>query len=133
MICFTLILTLLAPMATSATTAAEVSASESSCLDSCGNITNISFPFSVSNNLTSCSSSYMNNPYLHLLCNQTEGKLYALSDPVYTEPDSQLTRLEVISIRPDNLIVQIATADKGISQMVPNEFNCTMVKYSRRL
>ena len=121
MIPFILILTMLPRIAASAAAAAEISA----CLDSCGSITNISFPFSVSNNLTSCSSPYMNNPYLHLLCNQTEGKLYALPDPVYTERDSQLTRLEVISIRTDSLIVEIATVDKGISQMVPDESNCT--------
>ena len=121
MIPFILILTMLPRIAASAAAAAEISA----CLDSCGSITNISFPFSVSNNLTSCSSPYMNNPYLHLLCNQTEGKLYALPDPVYTERDSQLTRLEVISILTDSLIVEIATEDKGISQMVPDEFNCS--------
>ena len=125
MISFIPILTLSVLMAASAAAVAEVSASELACLDSCGTIANIPFPFSVSNNLTSCSPSYMNNPYLHLLCNETEGKLYALWDPVYTGSDSQLTRLEVISILTDSLIVEIATVDKGIAQMVPNEFNCS--------
>ena len=136
MITFILILTLVALMAASAAAGAEVSASESACLDSCGSITNISFPFSASNNLTSCSSSYMNNPYLHLLCNQTEGKLYALPDPVYTDPESQLTRLEVISIRNDSLIVRIADNDMDVAQITPlvrddmtlDDFNCTNSK-----
>ena len=91
------------------------------CHDSCGNITNIRFPFSVISNLTStldpsfCPSTYMDNPYLQLFCNQTEGKLYALPHPVYNE--SGLTRLEVISIRNESLIVRLATEDMGIAQM----------------
>ena len=103
-----------------------------SCIRSCGNINNISFPFSVNNSLSgvdpSCPSSYMDNPYLRLFCNHTEGKLYAMPDPVYTEPESQLTRLEVTSIRNDSLIVRVATQNMDVAQMAPlvpgTNFNC---------
>ena len=104
-----------------------------SCIRSCGNINNISFPFSVNNSLSgvdpSCPSTYMDNPYLRLFCNHTEGKLYAMPDPVYTEPESQLTRLEVTSIRNDSLIVRVATQNMDVAQMTPvvpgTDSNCS--------
>ena len=66
----------------------------------------------------------MDNPHLHLFCNHTEGKLYALPDPVYTHEYSRLTRLEVIYIHTDSLIVQVAANDMGIAQMTPNGTSC---------
>ena len=96
------------------------------CLDSCGNITGIRFPFSVISNLTSTldpscpSSSYMDNPYLQLFCNHTEGKLYALHET------SNLTTLEVISIYNDNLIVRVADPSMGRAEMTPNGSTCNI-------
>ena len=106
------------------------------CRASCANITNISFPFRVNNMDPSCPSSYMDNPYLQLFCDQAEGKLYALPDPVYTDPESQLTRLEVISIRNDSLIVRVADNGMDMAQITPlvrddmtlDDFNCTNSK-----
>ena len=99
-----------------------VVAADSACVAACGSIINISFPFSLNHSLSgvdsSCPSSYMNNPYLRLFCNETEGKLYALHD-------SDFSTLEVISIHNDSLIVRIADDNMGRAEMTPNEFNCT--------
>ena len=108
------------------------------CIRSCGNITNISFPFSLNNSVSgvdpSCPSTYMDNPYLQLFCDQAEGKLYAMPDPVYTHPDSQLTRLQVISIRNDSLIVRVATQNMDVAKMAPvhpaTDSNCTASNWS---
>ena len=104
---------------------AASSASDSpQCMGSCGSITNIRFPFSLNNNIwpvdPSCPSSYMDNPYLQLFCNETEGKLYALHEI------SNFTTLEVMSIHNDSLIVRIADGNMGRAEMTGNESNCTM-------
>ena len=82
----------------------------------------------------SCPSTYMDNPYLQLFCDQAEGKLYAMPDPVYTHPDSQLTRLQVISIHADSLIVQVATQNMDVAKMAPvhpaTDSNCTASNWS---
>ena len=97
-------------------------ADAASCNSSCGNITNIRFPFSLNNNIwpvdPSCPSSYMDNPYLRLFCNETEGKLYALHD-------SDFSTLEVISIHNDSLIVRIADDNIGRAEMISNGSSCT--------
>ena len=80
------------------------------CNSSCGNITNISFPFILNNSLSGVdpsfcpSSSYMDNPNFQLFCDHAEDKLYAL----YQSNDS--TTLEVISIHNDSLIVGFANS-----------------------
>ena len=100
-----------------------VAADYPACVGSCGNITNIRFPFSLNNSLSgvdpACPSSYMNNPYLRLFCNHTQGKLYALQN-------SNLTSLEVISIHNDSLIVRLAgPSNMGRAEMSSNGSNCT--------
>ena len=95
-----------------------------SCNSSCGNITNIGFPFSLNNSLSpvdsSCPSTYMENPYLQLFCNHTEEKLYALHET------RNFTRLEVMSIHNDSLIVRIADDNNmGRAEMISNGSNCT--------
>ena len=93
------------------------------CNSSCGNINNIGFPFSLNNSDSgvdpSCPSTYMNNPYLQLFCNHTEGKLYALHQI------SNFTPLEVISIHNDSLIVRIADGNMGLAIMIPENSGCS--------
>ena len=103
-----------------------VSASASaSCKRSCGNITDIRFPFSVNNSLSgvdpSCPSSYMDNPYLRLFCDQAEGKLY-----MYPPTNDYFNTLEVISIHNDSLIAQNFVTNTGRAEMIPapDELTC---------
>ena len=102
---------------------AAAAADSAPCNSSCGSIKNISFPFSVNSShsgvSSSCPSTYMDNPHLQLFCNETEGKLYALQD-------SDFSRLEVISIRNDSLIVRKFSASMGIAKMIPgpDESSC---------
>ena len=110
-------------------------ADSASCIRSCGSIKNISFPFSLNSSLSGVdpsfcpSSSYMDNPYFRLFCNHTEGKLYAMPDPIYADPESQLTRLEVTSIQTDSLIVRVATENMDVATTAPfvpgTNFNCS--------
>ena len=103
-----------------------LAAADSACLDSCGSITDIRFPFSVVSNLTSpldpsCPSSYMNNPYLRLFCNQTQGKLY-----VRPQGSDYFKPLVVMSIHNDSLIAQNFVTNMGVAEMIPapDEFTC---------
>ena len=94
------------------------------CNSSCGSFANIGFPFSLKNSLygvdrSSCPSSFMNNPYLNLFCNETEGKLYALHE------DMNFTPLEVIHIHDDSLIVRIAADDMGLATMTSQASSCS--------
>ena len=107
---------------------AASSASDSpQCMGSCGSITNIRFPFSLNNNIwpvdPSCPSSYMDNPYLQLFCNETEGKLYALHNRDFFYNTSQVTNLEVKSIHTDSLIIGVDVAK--MPPLVPGtDLNC---------
>ena len=102
-----------------------VAAANSACVNSCGNITNIGFPFSVNNSLSgvdpSCPSSYMDNPYLRLFCDQAEGKLY-----MYPPTNDYFNTLEVISIHNDSLIAQNFVTNMGRAEMIPapDELTC---------
>ena len=105
-----------------------VVADSAPCMQSCGTINNISFPFSVNNSLSgvdpSCPSSYMDNPYLQLFCNETEGKLYINRDSDF------LSTLEVISIANDSLIARKLGARMGRAEMnpAPDELTCSVSK-----
>ena len=99
----------------------------SACVATCGSIKNISFPFSLTNSVpplkASCPSSYMDNPYLQLFCNHTEGKLYALQNSNFILNASQITKLEVKSIHTDSLIIGVDVAK--MPPLVPGtDLNC---------